>query len=178
MKLEGTYVVHSPREHLWRLMIDPDVLRRVVPGCEALEALPDGAYKLTLKAGVGSIKGLFNGTIKLEDLCEPEHYKMNVDARGTSGFVKGIGTLDLAEQGEDTLVTYAGDINIGGTLASVGQRMVQSSAKMMTAQFFTAIEAEAAAAAVARQTASAVVPPKQSFFATPCDGSQGESDAT
>ncbi len=178
MKLEGTHVVHSRREHLFRLMIDPEVLKRAVPGCEALEAVSDGSYKLTLKAGVGSIKGLFNGTIRLEELREPEHYRMMVDAKGNTGFVKGAGTLDLTEQGDDTLISYAGDISIGGTLASVGQRMIQSSARMMAAQFFTAIEAEAAAETVARQTATAVVPPKQSFFVTPCDGSQGDSDAT
>ncbi len=78
---------------------------------------------------------------------EPEHYKMLVDGKGSTGFVKGAGTLDLAEQGAETVVSYAGEVSVGGTIASVGQRMVQSSAKMMAAQFFTALEAEAAAVA-------------------------------
>ncbi len=177
MKIEGTHLVTSMRADLWRLMIDPEVLRRSVPGCQLLEASPDGSYKLTLKAGVGSIKGIFTGTIRLEELREPEHYRMIVDAKGSAGFVKGSGALDLAEQGDETLITYSGDVNIGGTIASIGQRMIQSSSKMMAIQFFTAIEAEVAAAAKARQSSSPVVPPTQSFFAMPCDGSQGDSDA-
>lgn len=164
MKLEGTHTIHSPRARLWKLMIDPEVLRRIVPGVESLEAAPDGSYKLTLKAGVGAIKGTYTGAIRLDEMREPEHYKMIVDAKGSTGFVKGAGTLDLAEQGEETVVSYAGDVSVGGTIASVGQRMIQSSAKMMAAQFFTALEAEAAAVAKAEETNEPVVPPKHSFF--------------
>jgi len=167
LKLEGTHTIRSPRARLWKLMIDPEVLRRCVPGCESLEANPDGSYKMILKAGVGAIKGVYTGTIRLDELREPEHYKMIVDGKGSTGFVKGAGTLDLAEQGEETIITYAGDVSVGGTIASVGQRMVQSSAKMMAAQFFTALEAEAAAVAKAEETNAPVVPPKQSFFVTP-----------
>ena len=177
MKLEGTYVVSSRRDELWRLMIDPEVLKRTVPGCQSLEAKEDGSYKLTLKAGVGSIKGVFTGVIRLEDLRPPEHYRLVVDAKGTVGFVKGSGDLDLVDSGDETTINYAGDVNIGGTIASVGQRMVQSSSKMMAAQFFAAVEAEAIADAKARETSRPVVPPKQSFFEIPCDRSQGDSDA-
>jgi uncharacterized protein len=177
MKLDGTYSIRYPRADLWRLMIDPEVLCRCVPGCENLEALPDGSYKMTLKAGVGSIKGVFTGSIRLEEMREPEHFKMLVDAKGAPGFVKGVGTLDLAEVSPETVVTYSGDVSVGGTLASVGQRMIQSSARMMAAQFFAGIEAEAAAAARAKAASVPVEPPKHGFFATPCGGSQGKSDA-
>lgn len=174
MKIEGVHVVNSRRDDLWQLMIDPEILRRAVPGCQALEAAEDGGYSITLKAGVGAIKGVFTGTIKLEDLREPEHYRIVVDAKGTVGFVKGTGDLDLISQGEETTIKYSGDVSIGGTIASVGQRMVQSSSKMMASQFFTALEAEAIAAAKARGTAQPVAPPKQSFFEIPCDRSQGD----
>ncbi len=176
MKLEGTNTVNAPRASLWRLMIDPEVLQRCIPGCESLEASPDGSYKMKLKAGVGSIRGVFTGTIRLEELRDPAHFKMLVDGKGTAGFLKGAGTIDLAEKDAETVIAYSGDVSVGGTIASVGQRMVQSTAKMMASQFFTAIEAEAVAAAKARTSSSAVVPPKQSFFEIPCDGSQGGSD--
>ena len=146
------------------MLVDPEVLRRCVPGVESLEANPDGSYKMSLKAGVGAIKGSYAGTIRLDEMREPEHYKMLVDGKGSTGFVKGAGTLDLAEQGEETLVSYAGEVSVGGTIASVGQRMIQSSAKMMAAQFFAALEAEAAAVATAEETNRPVIPPKQSFF--------------
>jgi uncharacterized protein len=142
MKIEGDYIVKAPREQLWRLLIDPAVLQRCVPGCQSLEATEDGSYKMTMKAGIGSIKGVFTGTIRLTDLREPEHYQMLVDGKGAAGFVKGVGTLDFAEQAEATIVTYAGDVNVGGTLASVGQRMVQAAAKLLVNQFFKAVVAE------------------------------------
>jgi carbon monoxide dehydrogenase subunit G len=174
MKIEGAHIVSSRRQDLWQLMTDPEILRRTVPGCQALEAADDGSYKITLKAGVGSIKGVFTGTIRLEDLRQPEHYRLVVDAKGSVGFLKGTGDLDLVDEGAQTTIKYSGEVSIGGTIASVGQRMVQSSSRMMASQFFTAVEAEAAAAARARQTEQPVVPPKQSFFEMPCDRSQGD----
>ncbi|HZS05573.1 MAG TPA: carbon monoxide dehydrogenase subunit G [Blastocatellia bacterium] len=164
MKIEGHHTIKAPRELAWNLMIDPEVLGRCVPGVQSLEATGDGTYKMVLKTGIGSIKGLFNGTIRLEEMREPEHYKMTVDGRGAPGFVKGAGTLDLAEQGAETVVTYAGDVSVGGTIAGVGQRMILSSAKMMTAQFFAALEAEAAAIIKAEENGEPVVTPKQGFF--------------
>ena len=90
-KVEGSYTINSPRERLYRLMIDPDVIGRCVPGCQSLEAQEDGSYKITMKAGVGSIKGLFTGLIRLDEIREPEHYKMIVEGKGAPGFVKGEG---------------------------------------------------------------------------------------
>lgn len=164
MKVEGSYTIKASRARLWPLMIDPTVLSRCVPGCQSLEAQEDGSYKMTMKAGVGSIKGLFNGLIRLDDICEPERYKMIVEGKGAPGFVKGEGALDLTEQDEETVVTYAGEVNVGGTLASVGQRMVLSAAKMMAGQFFAAIEAEAKALAKADETGETHEPPKQVFI--------------
>src|SRR5436190_24078592 len=164
MKVEGSYTINSPRERLYQLMIDPDVIGRCVPGCQSLEAQEDGSYKMTMKAGVGSIKGLFTGLIRLDEIREPEHYKMIVEGKGAPGFVKGEGALDLAEQGEETVVNYSGDVSVGGTLASVGQRMVLSAAKMMAGQFFAAIEAEAKAIAKAEETGEPHEPPKQGFI--------------
>jgi carbon monoxide dehydrogenase subunit G len=166
MKVEGNYTINSPRERLYQLMIDPDVLGRCVPGCQSLEEQEDGSYKMTMKAGVGSIKGLFIGLIRLDDIRAPEHYKMIVEGKGAPGFVKGEGALDLAEQGDGTVINYAGDVSVGGTLASVGQRMVLSAAKMMAGQFFAALEAEARAIAKAEESGAPIEPPKQGFIRT------------
>lgn len=163
MKIEGSYTIKAPRELLYQLMIDPEILRRCVPGCQSLDAAGDGSYKMTLKAGVGSIKGAFTGSIRLDEMREPEHYKMIVDAKGAPGFLKGEGLIDLVEQGEETLVNYSGEVNVGGTIASVGQRMVQSTAKMMAGQFFAAIEAEAAAINKAEESGQ-YEPPKHGFI--------------
>jgi uncharacterized protein len=163
MKIEGSHAIKAPRDLLYQLMIDPEILRRCVPGLQSLEAAGDDYYKMTLKAGVGSIKGVFTGSIKLEEMREPEHYKMIVDAKGPAGFLKGEGLIGLTEQGEETLVYYTGETSVGGTIAGVGQRMVQSTAKMMAGQFFSAIEAEAVAVVKAEE-ADQYTPPKQGFI--------------
>ena len=163
MKIEGSHTIKAPRELLYRLMIDPEILRRCVPGCQSLEDAGEGYYKMTLKAGVGSIKGIFTGSIRLEEMREPEHYKMTVDAKSSAGFLKGEGLIDLTEQGEETLVKYSGETGVGGTIAGVGQRMVQSTAKMMAGQFFAAIGAEALATLKAEENGE-YTPPKHGFI--------------
>lgn len=164
MKIEGSYLIKSPRERLFQQLISPEILQRCVPGCQSLEADEDGSYKMTMKTGIGSIKGVFTGLIRLDEVNEPDHFKMVVEGKGAPGFLKGEGALDLAQQGEETAVSYYGDISVGGTLASVGQRMVQSAAKMMIGQFFSAIEAEAKAVAKAEESGEPIELPKQGFL--------------
>jgi carbon monoxide dehydrogenase subunit G len=159
MKVDGTHDVHARRERVFRAMTDPTVLQRCIPGCEQLELTGENTYATTLRAGVGSIKGVFKGTVRLEDVRAPEHYRMVVEGKGQPGFVKGSGDLDLAESDGVTTISYTGDVTAGGTLASVGQRMLQGSVKMMATQFFTAIEAES-------RVEEHEPPPKHGFFRT------------
>ena len=159
MKIEGTHELRVKRERVFQVLTDPEVLKRCIPGCERLEKTGENAYAATLRAGVGSIKGIFTGNVRLEDLRPPEHYRLVVDGKGQPGFLKGTGDLDLEEQGDATIIKYTGDVQVGGTIASVGQRMIQGAARMMASQFFTAIEAEA-------KTETGEPPPKHGFFRT------------
>ena len=159
MKIEGTQYLNAPRDRVYEALIDPDVLQRCIPGCERLEKTAENAYSATIRTGIGAIKGVFTGTVRLEDMRPPEHYRIVVEGKGAPGFLKGSGNLDLEEQGEGTLIRYTGDLQLGGTLASVGQRMIQASAKMMASQFFTALEVEA-------KTGAGEPPPKHGFFRT------------
>ena len=159
MKLEGTHQVDAPRERVYQSLVNPEVLQRCIPGCERLEQTGDNIFSATIRAGVGSIKGVFNGTVRLEELREPEHFRMVVDGKGQPGFLKGSGDLDLEQQDTGTLVKYAGEVQVGGTIASVGQRMIQGTVKMMATQFFTALEAEA-------KTEVGEPPPQHGFFRT------------
>lgn len=159
MKIEGTHQLRAGRERVYQALTDPEVLRRCIPGCERLEKTGEDAYAVTLRAGVGSIKGLFTGSVRLEDLRPPAHYRLVIEGKGQPGFLKGAGDLDLEEQQGETLIKYRGDVQVGGTIASVGQRMIQGAAKMMASQFFTAIEAEA-------QTEKGEPPPEHGFFRT------------
>ncbi len=158
MKIEGTHQLNAPRERVYALLTNPEVLRRCIPGCESLEKTEENTYAATLKAGVGVVKGTFKGNVKLEAMRSPEHYRIVVDGKGGPGFVKGSGDFDLEAQDGGTLIKYAGEMQVGGTIAGVGQRMIQGAAKMMASQFFTALEAETAAEGEA--------PPKQGLFRT------------
>lgn len=166
MKIEGTHTLKGPREKVWKALIDPEIIARCIPGCQKLEPAGGDSYNATLTVGIASIKGNYTGSVKLEDKTPPSHYKMIVSGKSAQGFVKGEGTIDLSEAEGQTIINYAGDVQIGGTLASVGQRMVQSAAKMMASQFFTAIEAEVAALVEAEAKAQPVIPPKHGFFRT------------
>jgi uncharacterized protein len=159
VKLDGTQQVAARRERVYQSLINPEVLQRCIPGCEQLEQTGENTFAATIRAGVGSIKGIFKGSVRLEDLREPEHFRMVVDGKGAPGFLKGSGDLDLVAQGESTTVNYSGEVQIGGTIAGVGQRMIQGTVKMMATQFFTALEAEA-------KTEVGEPPPQHGFFRT------------
>jgi hypothetical protein len=159
MKIEGTHQLHAPRERVYQCLTEPQVLQRCIPGCERLEKTGENTYSATIRTGVGTIKGVFTGTVRLEDMRPPEHYRIVVDGKGAPGFMKGTGVLDLEAQGEITVIKYTGDLQVGGTIASVGQRMIQGTAKMMASQFFLALAAEA-------KTEVGEPPPSHGFFRT------------
>ncbi len=142
MKIEGTHELRAAREKVYQSLIDPEVLKRCIPGCERLEKTAKNAYAATIRAGVGAIKGVFTGSVTLEDMRPPEHYRIVVEAKGAPGFIKGSGDLDLEEQGEGTLIRYTGELQTGGVIASVGQRMIQGTAKMLASRFFNNLEKE------------------------------------
>jgi uncharacterized protein len=159
MKIEGTHQLQASRDRVYACLTNPQVLQRCIPGCERLEETGQNSYSATIRTGVGTIKGVFTGTVKLEDMRPPEHYQIVVEGKGTPGFMKGTGNLDLETEGENTIIKYIGDLQVGGTIASVGQRMIQGTAKMMASQFFLALEAEA-------KTAAGKAPPSHGFFRT------------
>jgi carbon monoxide dehydrogenase subunit G len=159
MRIEGTHEVHASRDRVFKALVDPEVIKRCIPGCERLESTGENSYSTTLRAGVGSIKGVFTGNIRLEEIEPPSRYKMTVDGKGQPGFLKGSGVVSLDDKDGVTIVSFSGDVQIGGTIAGVGQRMIQGAAKMMASQFFTAIEVEA-------KTEAHEPPPRHGFFRT------------
>lgn len=142
MKIDATYEIHAPRERVFAALVEPEVLKRAIPGCESLEKTGENVYTATLKAGVGPIKGTFKGEVRLEDMRPPEYYRIVVQGKGAVGFAKGSANFDLEEKNGSTLIKYSGEMQIGGTIAGVGQRMIQGAAKMMASQFFAKLEEE------------------------------------
>ncbi len=142
MKLTGTQTFLAPRQQVWNFLTDPHRLAKCMPGCENLEPVGEHEFSGVINVGLAAVKGVYNGKVKLDELQPPVHYKMILDGKGKQGFIKGAGTIDLEEQTGQTVLKYNGDVQIGGPLASVGQRMIDGAAKMMIGQFFTAMEAE------------------------------------
>lgn len=151
MKLSGEQTLPARRERVWELFNDPNRLSRLIPGLEKLDQLAPDQFAGTLNVGVAAVKGVYSGTLKLEEIRPPAHYKMIVDGKGKQGFMRGSGTLDLEPKTGDvnqTVVKYSGDVQVGGPLVQVGQRVIDSAAKMLLGQFFAAAEAELKAEAV------------------------------
>jgi carbon monoxide dehydrogenase subunit G len=144
MKIEGTQRIDAPRDRIFAALIDPAILQKCIPGCEQLEKTGDNQYSAKLTAGVGPVKGIFTATVSLQDIVAPEHYKLVVEGKGQPGFVKGSGELNLKDEGSATEIRYTGDVNVGGLIASVGQRMIQATANLLAGRFFKALEAETA----------------------------------
>ena len=134
MKLEGSYTFEAPREVVWEMFLDPAVLARIMPGCQKLEQVGEGEYEGKLKIKVGPVQGLFNGNVQLSDLQAPHSYSMAVKGKGPSGIVDGVGQVRLEQEGHHTVMYYTGDAKVSGKIASVGQRLMDSSAKAITKQ--------------------------------------------
>jgi len=136
MKLEGSYDVPVPRQKVWDAFLDPAILQQAIPGCEKLEALGNDEFKATLKMGVGGVKGTFEGKVRLSDKKAPESYRLAADGSGGPGFVKADTLISFTESGGVTHVVYSADVQVGGLIASVGQRMLGGVSKMMADKFF------------------------------------------
>jgi len=137
MKIEGANDIPAPRERVWKAFLDPVTLARAIPGCKGSEELGPREYKAKIKVGHAATKGPFGGTTRPFDLEQPNRYKMALEGSGGPGFVRGEAAMELSDEDGGTRVSYSADVQVGGLIASVGQRMLGGVSKMMLEQFFT-----------------------------------------
>jgi carbon monoxide dehydrogenase subunit G len=171
VKLEGTYTFDAPRDAVWNALLDPEVLARTMPGCEKLDQIGENEYKGALKIRVGPVQGQFEGIVNLSDIQAPVSYRMQVDGKGAPGFMKGVGEVRLEDQGESTLMHYTGEAQVGGRIASVGQRLLDSSAKALTRQSLDGLHEQIKA----RVQASASQPAEEAVIETPPQAAEASS---
>ena len=136
MKISGVSTLAVPLERAYGMMQDPDTLARAMPGCESLERIGPDEYRMKMKMAMASISGAFEGKVRISDQQPPSSFKLRVEGTGKIGFMKGEGLLKLTPSGEGTEVSYEGDVQVGGTIAAVGQRLIDATAKMMIKRFF------------------------------------------
>jgi carbon monoxide dehydrogenase subunit G len=145
VKISGTATINAPQAQVWAALNDIDVLARVVPGCEKLEQIAENQFEGVVKLGMAGIKGVYSGKIRLEDVDVPRYYKLVAAGKGSNGVVDAVGTVELETMPDGkTLLKYGGDAQIGGMLASVGQRLIEGAAKQLIGQAIKALEAQIA----------------------------------
>ncbi len=134
MIVDGEYVFPGPREVVWELLQDPEVLSKAMPGAARLVLVGDGAYEGSIRVGVGPVTAAeWKLGVTLQDRVPPESYVMQVDSKGPIGFTRGSAEVRLEEEGEgSTRMRYHADLQVGGKVAGVGQRLIDQVAKMMT----------------------------------------------
>lgn len=176
MKISGTSTLTADRGAVYRALNDPQVLVATIPGCQRLEALGADAYKMTVAAGVGSIKGVYDGEVRLSDQQEPVSFRMKAQGAGAPGTIGADVTVTLEEgTGGTTVLSYDADAVVGGMIGGVGQRMLTGVSKRMADEFFRNVDAvlsgaptaAAAAAATAAGPAAPVEPAAGAVFTAP-----------
>jgi hypothetical protein len=159
MKIAGEYLFEGPQDIVWEALMDPNVLASALPGCEKLERVGEDEYEGALEIRIGPVQGAFKGKVKLSDIRKPDSYTMRVDGQGASGFVNATGHLKLRPENGGTHADYEGDAQIGGRLAAVGQRLVESSARSVIKQSLDGLnEAVKARAATGAAVATGAAP--------------------
>ena len=137
MEMTGEYLIPAPRERVWEALNDPEILGQAVPGCEEIEKLSDTEMTATVQAKVGPVKAKFKGQVTLSDIDAPNGYTLSGEGKGgVAGHAKGSARVTLAEQDGGTLLSYEVDAQVGGKLAQVGQRLIDSTAKKLAGEFF------------------------------------------
>ena len=143
MKLAGEQNLPAPRDRVWVLLNDPNRPSKLIPGFEKLDVLAPDEFAGTLNVGIAAVKGAYAANSSSRKSVLPNTTRWSSTDAGRQGFMRGSGTLDLLpKDGTATIVKYSGDIQIGGPLMQVGQRLIDSAAKALLGQFFAAAEAE------------------------------------
>jgi len=138
--------VKGPQERVFAFMQDPAVLAKCMPGCEGLERIADNEYAMRMKMMLASVSGKFEGKVRISDSNPSSSFRLLVEGSGKIGFMKGDGLLNLSQNGSGTEVRFEGDVQVGGTIAGVGQRLIETTAKMLIKKFFDRLSQEASSA--------------------------------
>jgi carbon monoxide dehydrogenase subunit G len=144
MRISGSYTVPVEQQRTYGLLQDPGVLAQCMPGCDALVKVGEDEYRMKMKMVLASISGLFDGKVRVADQDFPASFRLIVEGNGKIGFMKGDGMLRLTQNSEGTEIGYDGEVHVGGTIASVGQRLIDTTAKMIIKRFFQKLATMAA----------------------------------
>lgn len=137
MDMTGEYRIEAPRERVWAALNDPELLRQCIPGCESLTKTSDTGFTAEVVAKVGPVKARFGGEVTLSDLDPPNGYTISGEGKGgAAGFASGGAKVRLEADGDATVLRYEVNAKVGGKLAQIGSRLIDSTARKMAEEFF------------------------------------------
>ena len=137
MTMTGEVMLPAKRQLVWEKLNDPEVLKACIPGCQSLEKTSDTSFKATAKIKIGPVGATFSGAVQLTDLDPPNGYKISGEGQGgIAGFAKGGASVHLTDAEGGTKLAYNVEANVGGKIAQLGSRLIDSVAKNMADKFF------------------------------------------
>jgi uncharacterized protein len=147
MEFAGRYIIPASPERVWEALNDPAILRASIPGCQSLTKTDDHRFDAVATLRIGPVKASFKAAIRQTELDPPRRCVLKGEGQGgVAGFARGVAEVNLANDGEATALSYLARANIGGKLAQVGQRLLDSAAKQIADDFFARFTAQIAAA--------------------------------
>lgn len=143
IEIARTYTFDAPPDRVWQLLMDTTALASCIPGCVSLDPDPETEHRYIIRLSVklAAVMGTYDGSVQLADLVPMQSYRLMAEGRGRPGFVKGSAAIDLAPAGGATTLTVAGEVQTGGAIARVGQRLIKSAARLMMDRFFKRLKA-------------------------------------
>lgn len=176
MKLADEIRIDAPRDRVWAALNDVEVLKASIPGCEELTKDSDTALSAIVQAKVGPVKAKFKGAVTLSDLNPPESYRISGEGKGgAAGFAKGGALVTLVADGEQTILKYEVDADVGGKLAQIGARLIEGTSQKLAKEFFENFEKAVNAgsgASVAPATESVAAPAAEAEAVAPTAAEQ------
>ena len=139
LNMEGEERIAAPIQKVWMALNDPEILKECIPGCQSLEKTAENELAATVVLKIGPIKATFNGAVTLSNLNPPSGYTISGEGKGgVAGFAKGGADVTLSEDGPDTtLLRYTARADVGGKIAQLGSRLIESTSKKLAGQFFS-----------------------------------------
>ena len=140
MKLSIVHSIAADRERVFDALVDPAIMQHCIPGCESLAESGADTFDVTMKIGIAGLKGNYSGRTVITNRNRPETLGMTIDGKGAPGFVRGVATIALSAESAGTKISCAADVQVGGTIAAVGSRLVDAAARKLAAEFFERLD--------------------------------------
>jgi len=136
MKLTGSYKLNVKKEHVWKALNNPNILKQCIPGCESFDKESSTVFNATATNQIGPMNATFSGTVTLSNIQENQSYTLSGEGQSPVGFANGSADVKLKEENGTTTLSYEVDVNVGGKIAQLGSRLINGVAKKMSDYFF------------------------------------------